>query len=250
MLPLIGLACSILLTSFTTPAQAATTCNGYPDLCNRSYSNVTFLGAHDSYAVGSSLADDQSVAVTQQLNDGLRTFQVQMHNASDGIHLCHTSCTLLDGGTLQSWLSSVATWVSSNPDEVITLVLVNYDDLPPTSFTSAFQSSGIQSHVYSPPSASTQLSAWPTLGTLIDAGTTVVVFMDFEADFSSVPWIIDEFSNMFEDAYGEFSVWLTARSSFALLRCHRHYLELCRQPLEQQSKFKLDDGQPFLGCGE
>jgi hypothetical protein len=28
----------------------ATTCNGHPELCNRSYGNVTFFGAHDSFA--------------------------------------------------------------------------------------------------------------------------------------------------------------------------------------------------------
>lgn len=38
---------------------------------------------------------------------------------------------------------------------------------------------------------------------MIDAGTTVVVFMDNSADFASVPYLIDEFSNMWEDPYGE-----------------------------------------------
>lgn len=35
-----------------SPFRRATTCNGSPDLCNRSYGNVTFVGTHDSYAVG------------------------------------------------------------------------------------------------------------------------------------------------------------------------------------------------------
>jgi len=30
----------------------ATTCNGHAELCNRSFGNVTFVGAHDSYAIG------------------------------------------------------------------------------------------------------------------------------------------------------------------------------------------------------
>ena len=34
------------------PVRRATTCNGSPDLCSRSFGNVTFVGAHDSYAVG------------------------------------------------------------------------------------------------------------------------------------------------------------------------------------------------------
>ena len=80
--------------------------------------------------------------------------------------------------------------------------MVNIDDLPPTSFTSAFTNAQLNNRTYSPPSGATSLSSWPTLGTLIDAGTTRVVFMDYEANFSSVPFIIDEFSNMWEDAYG------------------------------------------------
>ena len=57
--------------------------------------------------------------------------------------------------------------------------------------------------MYKPPSASLSITQWPTLGVLIDAGTTVMVFMDFDADFASVPTIMDEFSNVWEDAYGE-----------------------------------------------
>ena len=29
----------------------ATVCNGHAELCSRSYGNVTFVGAHDSYAI-------------------------------------------------------------------------------------------------------------------------------------------------------------------------------------------------------
>jgi hypothetical protein len=50
-----------------TSTYAATICNGDSALCDRSYSNVTFIGAHDSYAVGSSIADNQDKDVTAQL---------------------------------------------------------------------------------------------------------------------------------------------------------------------------------------
>lgn len=43
------LSCSVN----ASPARRTTTsCNGSPDLCDRSFGNVTFVGAHDSYAVG------------------------------------------------------------------------------------------------------------------------------------------------------------------------------------------------------
>lgn len=48
-------------------ALAATTCNGDASLCTKLYSNVTFVGAHDSYAVGTGSFDNQDKDVTAQL---------------------------------------------------------------------------------------------------------------------------------------------------------------------------------------
>lgn len=190
-----------LILSASTLVQAASICNGHSELCDKKYSNVTFLGAHNSYAVGQSIADNQNKNVTEQLNDGIRTLQVQTHNATDGIHLCHSSCSLVDAGLLSDWLGSVATWVKANPTEVISIVLVNMDNLPATSFSAAFETAGLSDYAYTPSSSATSLSDWPTLGTLVDTGKTVVVFMNYNADFSTAPYIIDEFSNMWEDAY-------------------------------------------------
>lgn len=77
--------------------KRATVCNGSSDLCNRSYGNVTFAGAHDSYAIGSSVAANQNVSITAQLDAGIRMLQAQAHNSTNatvtgaGIDLCHTS---------------------------------------------------------------------------------------------------------------------------------------------------------------
>ncbi|CAD6577111.1 MAG: Ribosome bioproteinsis protein brx1 [Tremellales sp. Tagirdzhanova-0007] len=190
-----------ILPSIAASVRAADICNGDSSLCFRSYSNVTYIGAHDSYANGTSIADNQDKGVVAQLNDGVRALQIQTHNAADGIHLCHTSCSLLDGGTLESYLTKLAGWLQVNPGDVVTLVMVNIDDLAPTAFTSAFNASGAVDRTYSPPNATLSLDEWPTLSELTNANTNLVVFMDTQADFSSVPYLIDEFSHMFEDAY-------------------------------------------------
>ena len=39
-------------------------------------------------------------------------------------------------------------------------------------------------------------SQWPTLGTLIDSGKRLVTFMDANADFTAVPYIIDGTSHV------------------------------------------------------
>jgi len=190
-----------LLASTTTTVLAATTCNGYSSLCSKLYSGVAFIGAHNSYAVGSSLVHNQGQDVTTQLKDGIRTLQVQAHTLNGTIHVCHQSCSLQDSGTLQAYLSTVSSWVASNPNEVLSIVIVNFNNLPATQFSAAFDAAGLSQYAYSPPSAQIALSAWPTLGSMIDNGKRVVVFMDNQANYDAVPWIIDEFSNMFEDAY-------------------------------------------------
>lgn len=91
-------------------------CNGSDKLCNRPYGLVTFLGAHDSFAISSSdldsksylyllacssfnhtclVATDQHVGITEQLNKGVRMLQGQMHKDGNELKLCHTSCVRL-----------------------------------------------------------------------------------------------------------------------------------------------------------
>jgi hypothetical protein len=38
----------------------ATVCNGHAEFCSRSYGNVSYVGAHDSYAVGVNLRKSTS----------------------------------------------------------------------------------------------------------------------------------------------------------------------------------------------
>lgn len=74
---------------------------------------------------------------------------------------------------------------------VVTLLIVNSDNLAPTQFASVFTTAGVDTSSYSPPSASLPASGWPTLGSLIDARTCLVTFLSTTANFESVPYLID-----------------------------------------------------------
>lgn len=41
--------------------KATQTCNGHASLCSRSYADVVFAGAHNSYAFGTGISDNQSM---------------------------------------------------------------------------------------------------------------------------------------------------------------------------------------------
>lgn len=99
-----------------------------PMQCSRTYSNVTHMGTHNSYSVqSSSLAANQHYDVTTQLNNGIRMLQNQAHLENGVIHLCHSSCLLLDAGPVTSYLAKVKTWMDANPNEVVTILWVNSD---------------------------------------------------------------------------------------------------------------------------
>lgn len=154
----------------------AAPCNGHAELCARRYSNVTFVGSHDSAFVGTGVADNQETDVAAQLAQGVRFLQAQTHLDNNTIKLCHTLCALEDAGPLEAYLSGVKAFLDANPREVVTLLITNQDGQPGAAFDAVFRASGIQGYGFAP-GANLTLDQWPTLGQMIDNGQRLVVFM-------------------------------------------------------------------------
>jgi len=192
----------LLFIVYSAVQVAAQTCNGHAELCARRYSNVTYVGAHNSYAVGTdNLAANQDQDVTQQLTDGIRLLQMQVHSKAGVIQLCHTSCTLYDGGSLATYLGKVKTWMDANPNEVVTLLIVNAEPFTLDAFDRVFKTVGLDTISFIPQSPTIALSEWPTLADMLNTNQRLVTFLDRGADFAVVPYIIDEFTNMWETAF-------------------------------------------------
>ncbi|KAF8640702.1 hypothetical protein AX17_000358 [Amanita inopinata Kibby_2008] len=191
------------ISNAQTISRRATVCNGHAELCNRSYGNVSFVGAHDSYAIGqlNQLAVNQDQTITQQLNDGIRMLQMQAHTQNGQIFLCHTSCGLQNGGSLQDYLKTVKTWLDTNPNEVLSLLIVNIENLQASQYDAVFKAVGLDAISFVPQTSPLPASGWPTLGSMIDSGKRLVTFLDNGADPSSVPYLIDEFTNIWETAF-------------------------------------------------
>ncbi|KAJ5712848.1 uncharacterized protein N7483_010029 [Penicillium malachiteum] len=188
----------------STAADAVTTCNGRTEYCTRSYSNITFMGSHDSAFVGELPQQNQNINITAQLDMGIRFLQAQTHKSlldDSVLELCHTSCLLEDAGTLEAYLVVIKNWLDENPDEVVTVLLTNGDSVGISTFGSTFSSSGIDSYTYVPPSEPLAIGDWPTLGDLISSGKRLVAFLDYGADTSTVDYILDEFAYYFETPY-------------------------------------------------
>lgn len=212
------------LLPLATMASAA--CNGHDELCSRKYSDVTFVGSHDSAFVGETPTHNQYISVTDQLKSGVRFLQAQTHNKGGTIEMCHTYCWELDSGPLTQYLGEVADFMNGNANEVVTLLLTNGDAIPVQTFDAAFQSAGLTKYVLHAKDHMNK-DQWPTMQQLLDADTRLIVFMgkprihstrfynilqdksetltkatDYHADQSKVDYILPEFDYYWETPYG------------------------------------------------
>jgi len=183
-------------------------CNGNSDLCERKYGNTTFVGAHDSFAFSSNplaLSGTQEVDVTNQLMLGVRLLQVQAHKNGKDVHLCHTSCVLYDGGKVVNYLRKVKRFLDRHPNEVLTIIIANPENLSASLWKPVFENSGIADMAYIPPQVPMTREDWPTLKEMLDSGKRVVIFIDKGAEEKSeeksVPYLLSQFTMMWEDEY-------------------------------------------------
>lgn len=179
-------------------------CNNYPELCARKYSNITQVGCHNSpFFRAGSAASNQQFPVTDQLNDGVRFVQGQIQwRANDTTpHFCHTSCDLLDAGPITDWLRQIKDWVAAHPYDVVTVLLGNGNYSTPDKYAPFIEESGITQYVYTPGVVPMRLDDWPTLGQLILSGQRVVMFLDYMANQTAYPWLLDQFSQMWETPF-------------------------------------------------
>ncbi|KIW30480.1 uncharacterized protein PV07_06222 [Cladophialophora immunda] len=191
-------------SSTSSSAQPTNTvpCNGHPSFCNRKFSNITHVAAHNSpFVRPGNLASNQMLDVETQLNDGIRMLQFQAHLQDGTMYLCHTSCELLNVGTLQDYLTTVTKWLRNHPYDVIAVLMGNYDVVDPGNFTAPVVNSGLIDFVYTPPTQPMPLASWPTLAEMIFKNERAVVMLDYQANQTAIPWLLDEFSQMWETPF-------------------------------------------------
>ena len=191
-------------TSSSAVPENTQACNNYPELCGRTYSNITYVAAHNSPFVNlNNLAANQELGVIAQLNDGIRMLQGQTHyNATTGvISYCHTSCNLLDAGTAETFFTNVTRWIRTHPYDVVTILIGNADFIGVRNYTTPLENSGLSRYAYVPSQIPMSIASWPTLGSMILMGKRAVIFMDYNANQSEVPYILDEFSHVWETPF-------------------------------------------------
>lgn len=102
------------------------------------------------------------------------------------------------------YLTTVKTWLDANPTEFLTFVFTNPESVSMTDvWDPIFQSTGIAALAYVPPTTPTAQSDWPTLGSMLDSGKRVVIFMDYGAETGGVNYILPEFEMIWETPFSQ-----------------------------------------------
>ena len=226
-----GFIFGVLLLARAGWSAAQRICNNSPDLCSKPYDTITHLGAHDSAFVRNASTSwtsfgNQFYNISTQLDAGVRLLTAQVHaNSNDQtrrreLHLCHTSCALFDAGPLKDFLYELRVWLDKNPSDVVTILLVNGDNIDARELEGVYSQADIAHYGYIPqkidiaplPSNETN-QTWPTLDEMIDKGQRLVSFIaPITPDEDNAPYLLNEWTFIWENYYA-----VTDASNFT---CH------------------------------
>jgi hypothetical protein len=186
-------------------------CNGAALLCTRHFDRVVLPGAHNAM----SAADlgwkipNQSVAIPEQLETGIRALLIDTHygrlqpdgtvktddngrvtEGERGLYLCHEVCEI--GATpLVPALRQIRKFVRKRPNNVLAIIVepkVTADD-----FASAVTESGLIDYVYDGP-----FGPWPTLRKMIRTHQQVVVLAERDAG-TTYPWYQNAYDGILQE---------------------------------------------------
>ncbi|GMG27310.1 unnamed protein product [Aspergillus oryzae] len=91
--------------------------------------------------------------------------------------------------------------MKAHPYDVVTILMGNSDYVDPGNFTAPVQNSGLMDLVYTPAKIPMALDDWPTLSNMIFSGKRAVMFLDYQANQTAYPWLMDEFSQLWETPF-------------------------------------------------
>jgi len=205
------LALAALAASAASAGAAKPKCNGMKQLCERTFDEVVLAGAHNamsSASLGWNLPN-QSVAIPEQLDGGIRALLIDTHygrlqpngtvrtdddgTVTEGVrgtYLCHVLCEL--GATkLAPALRQIRKWLRANPDNV--LLIENEDYITSADFVSAMSRSGLLDHVYRGSRA-----PWATLEKMIAKRHQVVMLADRNSN-GDPPWYRPTYKGLMQE---------------------------------------------------
>lgn len=159
---------SIFLTT-----QAFSQCNGFPELCDKRYDEVSYLTTHNAFNAGNEgfTFPNHNFGLTDQMNYGVRGLMLDVYD-DGGVATVYHSTNILGSQPLSSNLAEIKNFLDANPTDIVTIIFECYIDA--NMMEQSFTDAGLLSYLHT----QTLGDPWPTLQNMIDAGGRLVVLSD------------------------------------------------------------------------
>ena len=158
-------------------------CNGSVELCNKKYHQVAYLTTHNSYssATAGFTFPNQNLSISEQLNNGVRGFMLDVYDLMGTPTVYHGSF-LFGSEPLSTSLGIIEQFLNTNPNEIITIIFECY--VTANDIESEINASGLNNYLFEKiPSID-----WPTLQEMIDDNQRLVIFTDENDATASQGW--------------------------------------------------------------
>lgn len=141
---------------------------------DKKYNEVCFLSTHNAMNNKQKgfTAPNQTFSVTQQLNDGVRCLMLDTYDGNDGNALTYHVLPQLGQQKLVDVLVEIKSFLTAHQKEVVTIIFENNG--VNTQLEKAIDSSGLSTMCFIHANG----TAWPTLQTMVDNNTRLVLFVE------------------------------------------------------------------------
>lgn len=176
---------------------AVETCNGQPGLCERPLNEVTFLRTHNSHASEERgytvLSWNHYFAIPAQLEDGVRSLNVDVYPAEDGgLRACHGFCELGEQ-PLEDLFDEIEAFMESHPREVVLLDF--QDESAEGALRDALATHPLSGRAW----VQVAGTPWPTLQEMIEADERMVIFGGGHPE--DPPWMLPKTQHIFSTGW-------------------------------------------------
>jgi hypothetical protein len=153
--------------------EAGPRCGGDFGLCDKVFSEVSFLGTHLSMATAAAwpVQTQGRATLDQILQGGVRVLELEVHDDDGALALCEGSCSA-QSVSLVSTLTPLAGFLEQNPSDLLVLVLRSA--VPASALAPAFDQAGLSSLAL----AQELDKPWPKLADMVAKNERVVVLVD------------------------------------------------------------------------
>lgn len=211
-----GFYCFDCVAGFTGSRCVRSTTTDQFKLMNNSlpFNKYAFLTTHNAYAIDGEYShtqvprvtfSNQEDNITQQLQNGVRALMLDTYDFNEDVWLCHSF-----GGKCFDYtafepaidtLREIEAFLSSNPTEIVTLILEDYVKAP-KGLTKIFTKAGLMKYWFPISRMPRQGQNWPTVSDMVAKNQRLLVFTSMKSKEQS-EGIAYQWNYMVENQYGD-----------------------------------------------